>query len=48
MKALALWMSLKAGIFELPFGGGKGGIVCDPRTMSLGELERLSRDMSGP
>ncbi|ADG07040.1 Glu/Leu/Phe/Val dehydrogenase [Kyrpidia tusciae DSM 2912] len=43
VKALALWMSLKAGIFELPFGGGKGGIVCDPRTMSLGELERLSR-----
>ncbi|MDI3257577.1 MAG: Glu/Leu/Phe/Val dehydrogenase [Kyrpidia sp.] len=43
VKALALWMSLKAGIFELPYGGGKGGIVCDPRTMSLGELERLSR-----
>ncbi|MBX6394473.1 MAG: Glu/Leu/Phe/Val dehydrogenase [Alicyclobacillaceae bacterium] len=43
VKALALWMSLKAGIFELPYGGGKGGIVCDPRTMSAGELERLSR-----
>lgn len=43
VKALALWMSLKAGIFDLPYGGGKGGIVCDPRTMSLGELERLSR-----
>ena len=43
VKALALWMSLKAGIVDLPYGGGKGGIICDPRTMSFGELERLSR-----
>jgi glutamate dehydrogenase len=36
-------MSLKCGITDLPYGGGKGGIVCDPRNMSLAELERLSR-----
>ncbi|WP_050615454.1 Glu/Leu/Phe/Val family dehydrogenase [Bacillus testis] len=43
VKALSIWMSLKCGIVDLPYGGGKGGIVCDPRTMSFGELERLSR-----
>lgn len=43
VKALSIWMSLKAGIVDLPYGGGKGGIVCDPREMSFGELERLSR-----
>lgn len=43
MKALSIWMSLKCGIVDLPYGGGKGGIVCDPRTMSFRELERLSR-----
>jgi glutamate dehydrogenase len=43
VSALSLWMTLKCGIFDLPFGGGKGGIVCDPRKMSLPELERLSR-----
>ncbi|YCA45130.1 Glu/Leu/Phe/Val dehydrogenase [Bacillus sp. JZ8] len=43
VKALSIWMSLKCGIANLPYGGGKGGIVCDPRNMSLGELERLSR-----
>ncbi|WP_420489774.1 Glu/Leu/Phe/Val family dehydrogenase [Neobacillus drentensis] len=43
VKALSMWMSLKCGIADLPFGGGKGGIVCNPRTMSSGELERLSR-----
>src|SRR5699024_5692804 len=36
-------MSLKAGIMDLPYGGGKGGIVCDPREMSFRELEGLSR-----
>lgn len=41
--ALAMWMTLKAGIVNLPYGGGKGGIVCDPREMSIGEVERLSR-----
>ncbi|WP_409251806.1 Glu/Leu/Phe/Val family dehydrogenase [Bacillus sp. SCS-153A] len=43
VKALSMWMSLKCGIVDLPYGGGKGGIVCDPRTMSFTELERLSR-----
>lgn len=43
IKALSMWMSLKCGIADLPFGGGMGGIICNPRTMSLGELERLSR-----
>ncbi|ETI67603.1 Glu/Leu/Phe/Val family dehydrogenase [Neobacillus vireti] len=43
IKALSMWMSLKCGIADLPFGGGKGGIICNPRTMSFGELERLSR-----
>lgn len=43
VKALSMWMSLKCGIFNLPYGGGKGGIICDPRNMSFSELERLSR-----
>ncbi|MEC2072814.1 Glu/Leu/Phe/Val family dehydrogenase [Alkalihalophilus marmarensis] len=43
VKALSIWMSLKCGIVDVPYGGGKGGIVCDPRTMSFPELERLSR-----
>lgn len=43
VKALSMWMSIKCGIADLPYGGGKGGIQCDPRTMSFGELERLSR-----
>ncbi|GAF12160.1 NAD-specific glutamate dehydrogenase [Bacillus sp. JCM 19046] len=43
VKALSIWMSLKAGIVNLPYGGGKGGIICDPRNMSFREVERLSR-----
>ncbi|MCD4837672.1 Glu/Leu/Phe/Val dehydrogenase [Neobacillus sedimentimangrovi] len=43
VKALSIWMSLKCGITNLPYGGGKGGIICDPRQMSMRELERLSR-----
>lgn len=43
VTALAIWMSIKAGIVDLPYGGGKGGIVCDPREMSFRELENLSR-----
>lgn len=43
VKALSIWMSLKAGIVDLPYGGGKGGIVCDPREMSFQELEKISR-----
>ncbi len=43
VKALAGWMSLKCGITNLPYGGAKGGIICNPRNMSLRELEALSR-----
>jgi glutamate dehydrogenase (NAD(P)+) len=43
ITALALWMTWKCALMDLPFGGGKGGIACDPRTMSTGELERLTR-----
>ncbi|WP_257350296.1 Glu/Leu/Phe/Val family dehydrogenase [Pseudalkalibacillus decolorationis] len=43
VKALSGWMSLKCGITGLPYGGAKGGIVCDPRKMSFRELELLSR-----
>lgn len=43
VKALSMWMSIKCGITDLPYGGGKGGIQCDPRSMSFPELERLSR-----
>jgi len=43
ITALALWMTWKCALLNLPFGGGKGGINCDPRTMSQGELERLTR-----
>ncbi|KPV56371.1 glutamate dehydrogenase [Paenibacillus sp. A3] len=43
VKALSMWMSIKCGITGLPYGGGKGGIQCDPRSMSFRELERLSR-----
>lgn len=43
VKALSMWMTLKCGIVDLPYGGGKGGVICDPREMSMGELERLSR-----
>ncbi|MCM3160761.1 Glu/Leu/Phe/Val dehydrogenase [Metabacillus litoralis] len=43
VKALSMWMSIKCGITNLPYGGGKGGIQCDPRNMSFPELERLSR-----
>jgi glutamate dehydrogenase len=43
VKALSIWMSLKCGIADLPFGGGKGAVVCNPRALSFGELERISR-----
>ncbi|MDO3678618.1 Glu/Leu/Phe/Val family dehydrogenase [Paenibacillus ehimensis] len=43
VSALSMWMSIKCGLTDLPYGGGKGGIQCDPRTMSAAELERLSR-----
>jgi glutamate dehydrogenase (NAD(P)+) len=43
VKALAAWMAWKTAVMNLPFGGGKGGIICDPRRMSRGELERMTR-----
>ncbi|MCE4985145.1 Glu/Leu/Phe/Val family dehydrogenase [Staphylococcus arlettae] len=43
VKALSMWMTLKSGIVDLPYGGGKGAIICDPRQLSQLELERLSR-----
>jgi glutamate dehydrogenase (NAD(P)+) len=43
VAALAMWMSWKCGIMNLPFGGAKGGIGCDPAAMTVGELERLTR-----
>lgn len=43
VRALAAWMTWKCALVDIPLGGGKGGIICDPRSMSQGELERLSR-----
>jgi len=42
-KALAAWMTWKNAVVNLPYGGGKGGIACDPKKLSKGELERLTR-----
>jgi glutamate dehydrogenase (NAD(P)+) len=43
IRALASWMTWKCALLDLPLGGGKGGIICNPKEMSIGELERLSR-----
>ena len=43
MRALAAWMTWKTAVVDIPLGGGKGGIICNPKEMSAGELERLCR-----
>jgi len=43
VKALAAWMTWKCAVADIPLGGGKGGVICNPKEMSSGELERLSR-----
>lgn len=55
VRALSMWMTFKCGVVGLPYGGGKGGVICDPNQRSKGELERISRgfmeaiaDMVGP
>ncbi|MBM4456770.1 MAG: Glu/Leu/Phe/Val dehydrogenase [Chloroflexi bacterium] len=43
VRALAAWMTWKTSVVDIPLGGGKGGVICDPKALSEGELERLSR-----
>ncbi len=43
VKALSMWMTWKCAVADIPYGGGKGGIICNPKKMSNGELERMTR-----
>jgi glutamate dehydrogenase (NAD(P)+) len=43
VRALASWMTWKCAVVNIPFGGAKGGVICDPKAMSQGELERMTR-----
>jgi glutamate dehydrogenase (NAD(P)+) len=43
VKALSMWMTWKCAVADIPYGGGKGGIICNPKEMSVGELERMTR-----
>lgn len=43
VKALAMWMTWKTAVMDLPYGGAKGGVTCNPKEMSKGEMERLTR-----
>ncbi len=43
VRALAAWMTWKCAVVNIPYGGAKGGVICDPKHMSIGELERLTR-----
>ena len=43
IRALSMWMTWKCAVVDIPLGGGKGGIICDPRNLSMGEQERLCR-----
>jgi glutamate dehydrogenase (NAD(P)+) len=46
IKALAMWMTWKCGVVDIPYGGAKGGVVCNPKEMSKAELERMTRRLT--